>query len=536
MGHHVDNAGRRTSRARDASPARNLARRPQLASEWQNRSSEAPNALLGPGGGHGGNWRSNGFTLLPTPTASTSSSIPHLDYAYPSQQLNAQSLEQIKKAQTEVADEVANLKGAIAGVVAQSSRRASVISTRSHLSDASGGASNASTSYAAPLSVPATAAKHLPKISTQSLAIARKLSALLLETENLDLASQLDLDFDPADVKALLDYAAPKDKGKGKATEQCEQESAYRETISQARQALANLEATKQNLYSLHANVLLAIQDIALSELNEHPSSKAHIFAHSQAQPSAASPLNDFHIMFAPADPLNAFQATLAPLDGHLSSLSLALSELLSIVEKQSGVPQEMRVTSEQARARISMQRLSQLSFKSSAYLDRDDASVTGTVTNISRAKEFRETPPSSNASDSGMEEKLFYTQPTQPYDRVRNSGTSQRTPDRDYAESMRSEDSSQYASQGLGLHVSKRSVDVSDEDSESGNSPVTRSPSNNKLRKIFGENVPVTVSGNLPEFLQGDYNDELSFTMDGLVKGGTLRALVARLTSHELG
>lgn len=68
-------------------------------------------------------------------------------------------------------------------------------------------------------------------------------------------------------------------------------------------------------------------------------------------------------------------------------------------------------------------------------------------------------------------------------------------------------------------------------------------SKQSNKLKRFFGDDapLPVTVEASKPavverpEFLQYDYGpDDIVFNMEGNVKGGTLPALVERLTMHD--
>jgi son of sevenless-like protein len=70
-----------------------------------------------------------------------------------------------------------------------------------------------------------------------------------------------------------------------------------------------------------------------------------------------------------------------------------------------------------------------------------------------------------------------------------------------------------------------------------------TKSPRNeNKVTKFFGEDVPSNLTqshkqkDDKPWFLNYDYDpSEMIFNMEGYVKGGTLNALVERLTMHDL-
>ncbi|KAF7732081.1 hypothetical protein EC973_006336 [Apophysomyces ossiformis] len=71
---------------------------------------------------------------------------------------------------------------------------------------------------------------------------------------------------------------------------------------------------------------------------------------------------------------------------------------------------------------------------------------------------------------------------------------------------------------------------------------PETPSKTSAKLKKFFGDDAPAAVAAaakpivnERPWFLQYDYDaNEIMFNMEGYVKGGTLRALVERLTLHD--
>ncbi|KAI8989948.1 ras guanine nucleotide exchange factor domain-containing protein [Pilobolus umbonatus] len=68
-----------------------------------------------------------------------------------------------------------------------------------------------------------------------------------------------------------------------------------------------------------------------------------------------------------------------------------------------------------------------------------------------------------------------------------------------------------------------------------------TTPPKANKLTKFFGDDIPLNAgtakptANEVPSFLQYDYSpNEIVFNMEGNVKGGTLPALVERLTLHD--
>lgn len=72
---------------------------------------------------------------------------------------------------------------------------------------------------------------------------------------------------------------------------------------------------------------------------------------------------------------------------------------------------------------------------------------------------------------------------------------------------------------------------------------PAVKQTSSNKLKKFFGDDAPLPettvtnkpIINERPEYLQYDYGpNEIVFNMEGNVKGGTLVALVERLTLHD--
>lgn len=72
--------------------------------------------------------------------------------------------------------------------------------------------------------------------------------------------------------------------------------------------------------------------------------------------------------------------------------------------------------------------------------------------------------------------------------------------------------------------------------------SPPSKQNSSNKIKKFFGDDAPLAAVAaakptvnERPHFLQYDYGvNEIVFNMEGNVKGGTLSALVERLTMHD--
>jgi son of sevenless len=74
--------------------------------------------------------------------------------------------------------------------------------------------------------------------------------------------------------------------------------------------------------------------------------------------------------------------------------------------------------------------------------------------------------------------------------------------------------------------------------------SPRQRSQPSAKVKKIFGDDVPTpTVTQKTPTsatqdtawFLKHDLEDDLAYDVKGQVKGGTLDALIERLTRHDM-
>ncbi|CAO3631141.1 unnamed protein product [Cunninghamella blakesleeana] len=86
------------------------------------------------------------------------------------------------------------------------------------------------------------------------------------------------------------------------------------------------------------------------------------------------------------------------------------------------------------------------------------------------------------------------------------------------------------------------RDSNLSDSTTINAQQDVETNKSTHKLKKFFGDDVPSTdISGNItqvaerPSYLEYDYDlSDIIFNMEGNVKGGTISALVERLTLHD--
>lgn len=544
-------------------------------------------ALLGPGNGYGANWRGNGFVILP-PQSLTSlsnaggpSGVPTVRYQYPSAEFDHRSAAAIDMANQSALEEVSILRGAIAGLLSNNARNR--LSQASLASDASVG-SNTGVLPPTPLQ---SAQKHVGKMASHATQLSSSLSKILHLLDELKIAARLDLEIDPSTLSALLLYAETEAARKGTTSSTAEEDFTleYGATLLKARQLLAGFEQAKQALYDAGPELLLSVQSIAMSEISDLPSVRQISMTPSPSQPGFASSLDDFRFPTRQSDPLGAMLSALTKVDTAIATVKDALITLLAVAESQSQAPQEARRVSTAARARIENQRLSQLSFNT---FDSRTSSGRGTITAPDRSSVSDESgsqevvvpdsfaPSGASSASSGS---AFFPSPSindtqQTKVSSASSNGSFPTPYKSYNSSMSSlERGREYGQNAFAAAAeSPESSEYLYEDA----SPALRSPvqsKSDKLRRFFGDDAPQQKSdkqsGNsfkpdklrkllgddappasamvrkgsiasttepTPEFLKLDFEDEMSFGVDGQIKGGSLRALVAKLTTHTSG
>ncbi|GAA5947617.1 hypothetical protein JCM3765_001004 [Sporobolomyces pararoseus] len=499
-------------------------------------------ALLLPGGGFGGNWRGNGFVSLPTPHSSPNLAPTRetrgattLSYSWPSRPISKAVVEELSNLSSTIVETAENLKTALA------------------------------TEETGSIGVFERASALLPRIA-----------AFLTQVEDLELAGAIDFQLSRSNDQSA---SRPASTTTGDSTDTEEDPTAtlaYRQSVTEAKPLLAEFETRKQALYDIPPRLLAALQSLFLPTTSSEDSPSA------SSQPITNAPLASYSrpTSFDPAtQPLDV-------VDDLLSSLPLlctTLSSLANIAEIQSSAPQNLRSAP--------------LNFRSSMFASRPEeieTAPTSVASELSRegggTHAFAEGPGSRqshgssamsslNSRDSVDSDFFFSGAVSDTRAMGSNSSLPQFSPATTSVSSLPPSSSSvgTLRSQGtIGRHslsgnvenlnggaavglppgwdrrrgsvaTTTSSAGTGEAMRGSGLAPLaeipqtstlspTRSSSKN-IHKLLGEGAPTEAIFEPPKpwYLERDYgDDELSFTMENTIKGGTLRGLVIAATSHE--
>jgi hypothetical protein len=538
-----------------------------------------------PGAGAAGNWRGNGFVGLPPPSPPPSAdgfstgSAATATQTFPSAPLTAETLASLAADARGVAEVINQLRSTINVVVAKANKRASTASARSTTTTSSrpstpagGGLPHIQPNQ--PNHTPLqSAARHLTKIGGSTANLLSGLAHYLSLAEDVDVASRIDFDLSPSIIPALQHAIAEDAHGKGRDRSDIPDAhvEALRRTMQKAQPLLNGLERAKQALYDASPTLLLAVQAIGLSSTTESVPAMVSAAAPNRAQPAEDSPLTSFAVPARFPDPLATIAAALDAIDMGVRFTAEAFNALLGVANEQDTLSPDLRRLAHhvrsQALGRPSMSRTASGHLPSlqrslpnlqSAYgglrgLGLEDENATeDTQTEASsldgdffypNRQNSNSTTQTSVARTSGGDPPL----PGQQWDaggtrRLRDSYPSS------VASSGRREPlaAAPAVAQAMSRAHTASTPSVASNDSEAGSPTVQalpHSPNKSKLRKFFGDEAPPTSlrrsggpAGLTPFWLEADYEDELMWNVEGQVKSGTLRALVARLTSHESG
>ncbi|GAA5841182.1 hypothetical protein JCM11251_003229 [Rhodosporidiobolus azoricus] len=499
-------------------------------------------ALLLPGGGFGGNWRGNGFVSLPTPHSSPNPNAtadggarPLLAYTWPTKPISKEVVEDLKKTSDGLVEEAKQLDEAAV-----------------EYADAVG-------------------------LYIRATAVHEKLAAFLVQVEDVDIAAGVDFQLPRGEESRTLSRPeSTADEGEAKEP-MGEDAKAYKASVLEAKPLLAEFEARKQFVYDLAPRLMLALQNAFTGHL---------VTVTSAGQPPANSPLSALSSPSAspPRCDFSAVRSVATDLSSAPSSLCTTLASLASIAESQASAPRTLRThslafrnslfnaaalasvrASDSSHAapaaggeRMSITRSSQShdsTFRSSYRSSADsDFFFSGTITDGRRSHLASGGAASSSTSLTGSGSGGNTVRSTIP-----QPGTS-RGPIPFGSVSGASNGSGGVevlnggnGSTGLppGWDRRRGSVATAGTSSSAGTAnpsltnvseyPNTLSPSRSSsknIQKLLGEipsNAGSPTEDVKPWYLDRDwYDDELSFTMENTVKGGTLRGLVIAATSHE--
>ncbi|GAA5959426.1 hypothetical protein JCM21900_006856 [Sporobolomyces salmonicolor] len=502
-------------------------------------------ALLLPGGGFGGNWRGNGFVSLPTPHSSPNpqlgggGELKTLSYAWPTRSLSKELVEELVASSQAVVEQAETFKTAVEKDI-----------------------------------------KGLSALFEQAAIVQSRLSSFLAQVEDVDIASGVDFQLSRGDLASMASRRGSTATGLSNASDanaELATSAAYRASVLEAKPLLAEFETRKQALYDIAPRLLSALQSLFLPAAASTDDSPVPA-----SQPVANSPL-------AAYSSLASFDPATSPLDivndllSFLPSICSTVSSLSSIAETQASAPRDLRSTSNAFRSSLfdsiddsgetaptsaasdisrgvssaiygtAGSRQSQDSVALSSLNSRDstdsDFFFSGTVPDARRG------PPSSFSPATASSSSLGHATSTSAIGTIRSQGsTGARSGP---PQSTSSIGSVEVLSGGVGLppgwerrrgSVATTTSSGTGEVRQSGLTSLaeiaqvsalspTRSSSKN-IQKLLGEGVPTDTSSYeapKPWYLDRDYSDEeLSFTMENTIKGGTLRGLVIAATSHE--
>ncbi|ORY87394.1 hypothetical protein BCR35DRAFT_330390 [Leucosporidium creatinivorum] len=486
-------------------------------------------ALLLPGGGFGGNWRGNGFVTLPTPnsTPNLPSSIPDappLSYAYPSQSISPEVAVALLQSSKTLLAEAEALRDVVNSITITTTPTDEDEATTPGLAQKliRLGDSNLSPT----------------QLLDQAAQLQRQLATFLTKVEDIDVASGVDFEL-PTESQSRPSSRRDVVSTSGSissitnTTQSSDQESIldpaaaseYRASVLEARPLLAELEVRKQALYDVAPRLLAALQELYMA------SSQVSASPIGGPQPLSTSPLAFFSApSLAEAAPDVVFEI-LSDLNTGVTSLCTTVTSLGAIAEVQSSAPSNLRRPN--LAFRNSLFDTQTASTRSSVVPDTMAASFSSSRVSLSREDDPAE---ASSHSRESVDSDFFFSGSTVPSVRTKTSSKQLFSPTTPGWEKRRGSVATNNTS------VSSQ-VDVQSTNSINRMSP-SKSVSNTKLAKLLGTDPhdtspsPSRKSTNsepTPPWLGPDYGpDEVSFNMEGQVKGGTLRALVIAAASHE--
>lgn len=480
-------------------------------------------ALLLPGGGFGGGWRGNGFVSLLTPPPSRSRHAAPagerlLEYAWPNKPISKDVVDELRRAADGVSAQADELKTLSASAASQG-------------------------------------------VVSRAVALQRALAAFLAQVEDVDIAAGVDFQLPREDA------SSPTSTGTGAASlanDAASTAAKYRASVLEAKPLLADLEARKQALYDVSPRLLFALQRVDRSTLSApagallgqpHDNNPLAFFA----RPALSSP---------PSSPAS-LDPILDDLVATLPALSSTLVSLAAIAETQASAPGHLRSTSRSYRASM---------FGSSK------AESVDTHARFSHGQESTQPSTAPSVRDSVDSDFFFSGALPEPQRSLAGAGDSRSSLGQSVAPggTVRSQASTSsggtrpplpFSSAGAGVEMPsgsapagvlppgwdggrRASVATTQTNSSGGalsaqsalagvaeyaSSPHgTLSPSRSSsknIHKLLGEGAPIdsVVQDVRPWYLERDWaDDELSFTMENTIKGGTLRGLVIAATSHE--
>lgn len=409
----------------------------------------------------------------------------------------------------------------------------------------------------------------LPTVTKQVGQLLGRLAAFARETEEVDLASRLDIELDETVYAALtgesLERVSQRDLFASKSP--VIGAEAYAGSLHRACGLLTDLSAAKELLYTTAPTLLTIIQSLSVDASAISGTAELNMA-------SAGSPfVSPIGAVGAPDVPLqqtsvSALFETLTAIETDSERVLTVLRDILALADEQASASPELRKANNALRADLASLSMPQssTSTRPSRLSRGSSAPTSGLGLEDEMAEELDSTRGfGSNGLDGSIAggSTLYSARGVNDSRGTIGSSTQmQRTasvqsslyrqalgrPSRSnsLAESFVSDDSYRGRRDGLDqeLGISSRSLPdlgLQIADIALATSPTNHSPSKSKLKQFFGADAPgqnihrpPTTIKEMPSFLQADYtHDQISYANDGSIRAGTLHALVCRLTNH---
>jgi len=458
-----------------------------------------------PGGARGGNWKASGYDLShpfqcfsenSRPPTGTLSPLSKRSFSQPSVRLDSEYLTQrfqpLVRRTRELAESIISLLAVDAEEILLTSEP-----TEMNCIERVG---------------PETADLVLTQVSS----LIETSSHLLSTAENLDLCTSLEVDFDQFMWFDLSHDSHPTLKGLAADTiGNVDSLGPISAQLQFARRLVNGYQRSKQAVYDLSADLVYATQGMLTAGAAFWAPQVA-----SPAQPLSASPLFTLHQLSTSSPTPARLVKTARRLILALESLGVAVGALVQEASTQAG--QDVKLSG-----------INQF--------------VKNGILQSTTTTPFSETfPPNaiprrlkSNSSASASI-SLFRNPPPSPRHQLQSRGIEEEQAELDTSASHAH--ARENSLDGNSIVTRNREPSAVVHETDGPESASAKSPTRSKnLAKFFGDEAATTVIPALkpvsskPAFLLPDYGpDDISFNVDNQIRGGTLRGLVIKLTSHE--
>lgn len=407
--------------------------------------------------------------------------------------------------------------------------------------------------------------EHAPQLTSSSAAqllrFVTQLGEFLRDVESIDLASRLDIELTPEMYAALTGESIQSIIAQGLLPHPSGSSPEAAQYVNGLRTALDDLQELydfKQELYGVGPALISLIAASSASPAGLLSSFSTSASATPPMQPLGASLLSEFEqaIQSASARTCTALDL-LHDIEDDVSHIITLFTRLDRLAHSQALAPADLRRTNLALRAALVDNLMSATTTSSAptpngvyAYRGEDDQAEELEQPNDT-ASSMHNVDSSTHLSNRSSRDRNTFTTTSSMPQRYSDSGASQTTISRgsrsnSMADSVAPDRESVNSAQSSPARRRDGAKDLRQAIQDAGlASPGSaHSPSKSKLKQFFGTDAPgnnlhrpPTGNREAPPSLQPDYRyTDISYTSDGSVRGGTLHALICRLTNHMSG